>query len=68
MITAWLHRSGKAKKEAAFLGAASGLKFQCFAFRDKHFPYWPHLNPLQPRAAIALAVAQGEDFSCALFF
>jgi hypothetical protein len=23
-------------------------------------------NPLQPRAALALAVAQGEDFSCAL--
>jgi hypothetical protein len=22
----------------------------------------PHLNPLQPRAALALAVAQGEDF------
>jgi hypothetical protein len=24
-------------------------------------------NPLQPRAALALAVAQGEDFNFALF-
>jgi hypothetical protein len=27
----------------------------------------PHLNPLQPRASLALAVAQGEDFNFALF-
>jgi hypothetical protein len=25
-------------------------------------------NPLQPRAALALAVAQGEDFNFALYY
>ena len=28
----------------------------------------PHLNPLQPRAALALAVAQGENFDNPFFF
>jgi len=41
------------------------LVIQCRLLKDSP-AILPHLNPLQPRAALALAVAQGEDFNFAL--